>query len=240
MGAGATYCCSQDERKSSLKAYINNLQLTGVDGIGDVGSSEIAAKYKNLFESQVKLSRDGVLHLHDDLMQKFSSQQLTTTAASVLSNDMMGTDPEKVTVKVLQSDAGLSDKVPTVLQQFRFANQGRNFEILQKSILDGKMCKMWDKKIVQTNVAGQVQSSNILLLRQTVTNNDIAGPGTRELLLKRFFFRFRNRLYVYTSSIPEQVLEQHSEEEINEDVDRLTVIFQIQCFWRTKTDVFMN
>ena len=72
MGAGATYCCSHDERKNSFKAYINNLQLTGIDGIGDVGTSEIASKYKNKHEINVKLSRDGILMLYDDLLTKFS------------------------------------------------------------------------------------------------------------------------------------------------------------------------
>ena len=47
MGAGATYCCSQDERKNSFKAYINNLHLTGIDGMGDLGSSDCSGDFKN-------------------------------------------------------------------------------------------------------------------------------------------------------------------------------------------------
>ena len=48
---GATYCCSQDERKStSYKAYINNLQLTGVDNLGDLDQSTISSKFKNMYE----------------------------------------------------------------------------------------------------------------------------------------------------------------------------------------------
>ena len=72
----------------------------------------------------------------------------------------------------------------------------------------------------------------MLLIHETITNDYIAGPGTRQILLKRFFFREHGRLYVYTSSIPEQILE-HSEDEIREDTERYTVVFQIQCFWRT-------
>ena len=36
-GAGAVYCCfTQDERKNSFKAYINNLNLVGIDNLGDL------------------------------------------------------------------------------------------------------------------------------------------------------------------------------------------------------------
>ncbi len=50
MGAGATYCCSQDERKNSFKAYINNFHLTGIEGLGDLGTSDCQSKYKNASE----------------------------------------------------------------------------------------------------------------------------------------------------------------------------------------------
>ena len=66
MGAGATYCCSQDERKNSFKAYISNLQLTGVDGLGDLTSSECSAKYKNRYEmKQLKLTRDSLIFFYN-------------------------------------------------------------------------------------------------------------------------------------------------------------------------------
>ena len=73
-----------------------------------------------------------------------------------------------------------------------------------------------------------------------MTNDDIAGPGTRELLLKRFIFRCHGKLYVYTSSISGSIFSNSSDEDIREDVDQLVLVFKIQCFWRTKTDVFMN
>ena len=63
----------------------------------------------------------------------------------------------------------------------------------------------------------------MLIFRQTINNDDITGPGTREVILKRFFFRIHGRLYVYTSSVPEQLLD----DEIREDVDRLVVVFKI-------------
>ena len=62
---------------------------------------------------------------------------------------------------------------------------------------------LWDQKILQTLLASEPVNSNMLLLRQTVNNDDIVGPGTRELVLKRFFFRYQGKLYVYTSSVPE-------------------------------------
>ena len=40
--AGAIYCCSQDERKNNFKGYINNLKMTGIDGLGDLEDVECA------------------------------------------------------------------------------------------------------------------------------------------------------------------------------------------------------
>ena len=77
----------------------------------------------------------------------------------------------------------------------------------------------------------------MLLIHETITNDYIAGPGNRQILLKRFFFREHGRLYVYTSSMPE--LEQ-SEDSIVEDTERYCVLFQIQCLWRTQKDVHMT
>ena len=71
MGAGATYCCSQDERKNTFKAYINNLHLTGIDGMGDLGSSDCAAIFKNQYESNFKLTRESLVLFYDDLIRKF-------------------------------------------------------------------------------------------------------------------------------------------------------------------------
>ena len=72
MGAGATYCCSQDERKHPFKAYINNLHLTGIDGMGDLGSSDCAGLFKNQYEGNIKLTRESLVLFYDDLVRKFS------------------------------------------------------------------------------------------------------------------------------------------------------------------------
>ena len=64
----------------------------------------------------------------------------------------------------------------------------------------------------------------MLLIHETITNDYIAGPGNRQILLKRFFFREHGRLYVYTSSTAENLVE-HSEDEIREDTERYTVLF---------------
>ena len=98
----------------------------------------------------------------------------------------------------------------------------------------------WDQKIVQAQVETDVQNSNTLIFRQTVTNDDIAGLGTRELVLKRFLFRCHGKLYVYTSSVPDSIVAGDTDANSQDSDDRLHVVFMIQCFWRTKTDVFIN
>ena len=96
---------------------------------------------------------------------------------------------------------------------------------MQKSIFDCNLRTQWDQKIIQVQVVG-VQNSNFMLLRQTATNDDIWGPGTHELLLKRCFFRHQGKLYVFTSSVPASVLDQQSEDEIREeDADKVALVF---------------
>ena len=74
---GAIYCCSQDERKNSFKAYITNLRLTGIDGLGDLDATECGAEYKNVHEvaSNQKLTKEAVVKLYDDLMRSFANVQ---------------------------------------------------------------------------------------------------------------------------------------------------------------------
>ena len=71
----------------------------------------------------------------------------------------------------------------------------------------------------------------MLLIRQVISNDECLGVGTREVILKRFIFRCRGNLYVYTSSVPETAIEQLSEDEIREDdivgKHRYTEVFTI-------------
>lgn len=71
---GAVYCCSQDERKNSFKAYVNNFRLTGVDGLGDLDSKECGTEYRNSFEvaEDVNLTHDSIAKLYSELMISFS------------------------------------------------------------------------------------------------------------------------------------------------------------------------
>ena len=67
----------------------------------------------------------------------------------------------------------------------------------------------------------------MLIFRQTVNNDDVVGPGTREVVLKRFFFRMQGRLYVYTSSLPDQILNSSDEEIKEDDADKLVIVFRL-------------
>ena len=104
MGAGATYCCSQDERKNSFKAYISNLHLTGIDGLGDLGTSDCPSKYKNAYESNLKLSRDGLILFYNDQMHKFAQVKVVESNAYA-----------KVNIKIIHQGAGLDANSPCVL-----------------------------------------------------------------------------------------------------------------------------
>ena len=98
MGAGATYCCSQDERKNSFKAYINNFHLTGIEGLGDLGTSDCQSKYKNAFEQNLRISRDGLIYFYNDQMTHFSKVKAAEQNAYA-----------KVNIKIIEQGAGLDD-----------------------------------------------------------------------------------------------------------------------------------
>ena len=66
--AGAIYCCSQDERKNNFKGYINNLQMTGIDGLFDLEDVDCSPHYKNEFESRLMMTKDGLLKFYEELM----------------------------------------------------------------------------------------------------------------------------------------------------------------------------
>ena len=95
---------------------------------------------------------------------------------------------------------------------------------------------------MQTIVGKEAVEKCWLILRQTINNDEIAGPGTRELHLKRCFLRHQGKLYVYTSCVPETTVSesQLSQDDIVEDSDQFAVIFNLQVLWRNNHDVFIN
>ena len=112
MGACATpeFCCADYDRKNSnhLKAYISNLHLTGIDGLGDLGSSEFDSKFKNEYEEkmQLKLNKHGLLEWFDWVMKNFKKTQIEEQPENALA---------KVNVKVIEKGIGLCYGLPCVL-----------------------------------------------------------------------------------------------------------------------------
>ena len=129
-----------------------------------------------------------------------------------------------------------------MMQQYKFSNLGKQFNVLSQSVIDCEKRERWDKKVVQTIVGKKVVDRNWLILRQTINNCEVAGPGTRELHLKRSFMRHQGKLYVYTSSVSESAVSEASlsQDDIVEDVDRVAVIFNLLVLWRNQHDVFIN
>ena len=101
--------------------------------MGDLGSSDCANVFKNQYESTIKLTRESLVLFYDDLIRKFSKVRQPEQNAHA-----------KVNVKVINENAGLLSVTPCVLQQFKFANQGKNFEAIQKSVLDLTKLVQWD------------------------------------------------------------------------------------------------
>jgi len=85
--------------------------------LGDLDASECASQYKNAFEGNLKLTKDGLIMFYDEVMRKFSK---------VTAKDQ--NTHAKVNVKIVAAGVGLHRHLPCVLQQFKFTNHGKFYE----------------------------------------------------------------------------------------------------------------
>ena len=77
-----------------------------------------------------------------------------------------------------------------------------------------------------------------MLIMEELSTELVSGYNQREALLKRFIFKDDGRVFVYTSSIPDEL---HSDEESGrDDATRYTVIFCIMCFKREGRDLVLE
>jgi len=66
----------------------------------------------------------------------------------------------------------------------------------------------------------------------------VSGHQERELVLKRFVFRAYGCIFVYTSSVPDNI---HSDEESGrDDASRYTLVYSIMCFKRVGNDLILE
>ena len=98
---GATYCCSQDERKDFSSIYLKNLDLTGIENLADLQSADCKEKYKNETELAYILTKDKLVALHHSTVNHFKNINFEKV-------------DDVVVYSVQKKDQGLNRRVPTV------------------------------------------------------------------------------------------------------------------------------
>ena len=68
---GATYCCSQDERKDFTSTYLSNKMITGISNLADLQNADCKSKYKNEYENKHMLTKDKLVTLYTTIYEHF-------------------------------------------------------------------------------------------------------------------------------------------------------------------------
>lgn len=77
-----------------------------------------------------------------------------------------------------------------------------------------------------------------MLLIEELATELVPGCSEREILAKRFIFRANGCVFVYTSSVPDEV---HSDEDSGrDDATRYTLLYSIICFKKVGDDLLME
>ena len=78
---------------------------------------------------------------------------------------------------------------------------------------------------------------NLVLLEELATEL-VPGRSEREVLIKRCIFRDKGCVFVYSSSVPDEV---HADEDSGrDDATRYTLLFSIMCFKKVGNDLIME
>ena len=86
---------------------------------------------------------------------------------------------------------------------------------------------------------GDVNSSNMILLHQVNAEFMDGGYKERELLLKRFIFRKNGRVFVYQSSVPDEIHETEAGD-VPRNIVRYTQVMEMWCFEIVGRDVILT
>ena len=132
---GATYCCSQHERKDFTTVYIKNLEVTGIENLSDLMSAECKPYYKNDSEHHIKLTKDALVTLYYTSLGHFRNLNL----------EQIGTFG---VCAITKQGQGIDRHFPTIFKQFTLRGHIRNYDLIQRAILNVNDRKLWDKEIV--------------------------------------------------------------------------------------------
>jgi len=98
----------------------------------------------------------------------------------------------------------ISQTLPTILERFRFIDGAESSSLFIREILAQYRRRQWDRQVMDLRFFGEIKNRNMLLLEELATNL-VVGRNEREILAKRFIFRANGCLFVYTSSVPDEI-----------------------------------
>ena len=204
-------------------ASLSNHELTGVQNWFDLEEVDFADQYKNEFElkSNFPVTKQSIVELYENQLKQlvdYGSERTVQISHSV-------------------TEGSMSDNLPTILERFRFAEGGDLAGIFIKAILAQYKRRQWDRQIMDLRLVSSVIDRNMVLLEELATEL-VPGRSEREVLVKRCIFRHKGCVFVYSSSVPDQVHE--DEDSGRDDATRYTLLYQIMCFKKVGTDLVME
>ena len=126
---------------------------------------------------------------------------------------------------------------PTILERFCFTDGADSAGHFMKAILAQYKRRQWDRSVVDLRLVLPVVDKNMVILEE-LSNELVPGYSEREALCKRFIFRAHGCIFVYTSSVPDNV---HSDDESGrDDASRYTICYSIMCFKRIGNDLILE
>lgn len=194
----------------------SNHEISGIQDWYDLEDIECASAYKNEFEieSGFTVTRSAVIELYESQISQLYENPNTQRNVFVKSNVVQG---------------ALKQGHPTIFERFCFKDGASSATNFLKSILAQYKRRQWDRNILDYRLVLPVIDRNMVIFEE-LRSELVPGYQEREALCKRFIFRANGCVYIYTSSVPDEI---HADDESGrDDASRYTLVFQIMCIRR--------
>ena len=207
----------------AVMCTLSNHELSGLQNWYDLDDVDCGAQYKNEFEAEAhfEVTKASILELYESQLEQLIDHQ------------------SERTLQVTHAETCGSMKAgrPTILERFRFTDGGDSAGTFIKNILAQYKRRQWDRNIVDLRLVSPVIDRTMVLIEQ-LSGELVPGHSGRELLMKRFVFRDQGCLFVYSSSVPDEV---HSDEDSGrDDATRYTLIWSVMCFKKVGEDLIIE
>ena len=203
----------------------SNHELSGIQDWCDLGDElECAPAYKNEFELEAGFSvtRRSIIDIYERQLRQLRTNPNTERNVHVVQSVTLGS---------------LKAGDPTILERYRFSGCADSAHHFIKAVLAQYKRRQWDRSVVDLRLVLPVIDRNMVIMEE-LSNELVPGYQEREALCKRFIFRANGCIFVYTSSVPDNI---HSDDESGrDDASRYTIVYSIMCFKRLGQDLILE